>query len=104
MLRAVEVHDDEAPADSSDGAEDKRQRENRQFREMLEPLGLSVSEVAADGHCLFESLSQQLALTTSAAELSANDLRQTAADFMRAHKDMFLPFLLHDGGSPMTDS
>lgn len=70
--------------------ETERMEEERLLAERLAGMGLRVSEVKADGHCLFRAIGEQVCLEEP--EGGFWDLRRRAVAFMRAHPDDFLPF------------
>lgn len=86
--------------------------EAKKLNAKLDALKLSVKEVAADGHCLFRAVGDQLDLHTSslaalrALSLSSSSrhmaLRQLAANHMLAHPDEFAPFLTNADGDMLT--
>ena len=100
---------------SSEGERNQRRNKKRQskrdppseeeliqLRRQLAQLGRSLIEVDSDGNCLFHSIlvgingnDQALDALVSFRQgrVSANDLRQIAVDYMRAHEDKFSPFL-----------
>lgn len=64
-------------------------------------IGGSVKVIKGDGHCLFTALIDQLTLQSHTQGKLFNadtvsSLRQKASDYMRGHKDDFIPFLLDD--------
>jgi OTU domain-containing protein 6 len=95
--------------------------EERELRRQLRPLGLAISEIPPDGHCLYRSLEDQLrqlqvvaaaagaapatvaapgigeGAEPGAAAPSFMELRAQAADYMRRHADHFMPFVLEVG-------
>eukprot|EP01137_Pigoraptor_chileana_P013522 Opistho-2@67126 len=70
----------------------------------LNPLGLRTAEIPPDGHCLYNALSHQLATSGFPESLSFQTLRLRAADYLRSHRDDFMPFLSTDSGDPMCDA
>ena len=56
---------------------------------------LRVFEVAADGHCLYRSVADQLGDGSDFAEL-----RRTCADHMASHRDDFVAFVALDADDP----
>eukprot|EP00455_Lapot_gusevi_P011105 TRINITY_DN15108_c0_g1_i2.p1 TRINITY_DN15108_c0_g1~~TRINITY_DN15108_c0_g1_i2.p1 ORF type:complete len:186 (-),score=57.16 TRINITY_DN15108_c0_g1_i2:116-637(-) len=78
---------------------DDKEVENERLRKRLQPLGLTVSEVLSDGHCLYRALAHQLQLLQQPIAAPAfMTLRRLASEYMRAHPDDFLPFLTTDDG------
>eukprot|EP01083_Nonionella_stella_P090909 254084_1 len=83
---------------------DFRAVENETFSKILTPLGLRIKPISADGHCLFNSLVDQLVFNgvSMEKEPTALSLRQSAADYMRSRPDDFLPFLTDAEGDILT--
>ncbi|KAK3739770.1 hypothetical protein RRG08_028209 [Elysia crispata] len=72
------------------------------IKEMLKQRGLVLHEIPADGNCLYSALSHQL--STRSLDQSTEKLRQQTSEYMRSHRDDFLPFLTHpDSGDALTD-
>lgn len=72
--------------------ETDQELEEGQLHAKLEPLGLQVKEIQADGHCMYRSVEDQL--KRAGKETSYQDLRKQAADHMREHREEFMPFVL----------
>ena len=64
--------------------------EERLLAERLAGMGLRVSEVKADGHCLFRAVGEQCCPEEGGEGFWA--LRKRAVGFMRSHSADFLPF------------
>ena len=68
-----------------------------------------VYQVAADGHCLYNSIARQLELADQKSHdhtllplpTSYKELRSLAASWIRGHQDDFLPFLVNKSGDMM---
>ncbi|MEW5319647.1 MAG: hypothetical protein WDW38_010790 [Sanguina aurantia] len=110
--RESRVADEIRQCGPSDGAV-----EEAALRELLRPLGLTLREIRADGHCLYRALEHQLhshpstAPTSSSAAAAAaaatgspdqqptpaasgyQALRTMAANHIRANADGFLPYM-----------
>ncbi|XP_012944763.1 deubiquitinase OTUD6B [Aplysia californica] len=68
----------------------------------LKLRGLALHEIAADGNCMYNAVNHQLSCRN--LESSNKELREKTADFMRSHRDDFLPFLTHpDTGDMLTE-
>eukprot|EP00698_Gefionella_okellyi_P015397 TRINITY_DN4343_c0_g1_i1.p1 TRINITY_DN4343_c0_g1~~TRINITY_DN4343_c0_g1_i1.p1 ORF type:complete len:181 (-),score=27.64 TRINITY_DN4343_c0_g1_i1:527-1069(-) len=65
------------------------------IEEKLEKRGLILHEIPSDGHCLYEAISHQLSL--NGKSVAMKQLRSTAASYILAHKEDFLPFIAFDG-------
>ncbi|RKP30498.1 cysteine proteinase [Metschnikowia bicuspidata] len=74
---------------------DYRAMEEETIGKLLENRGLTVHEVQPDGHCLFRSLSDQLALRHD-IQVTVEELRRTAAQYIRGHRDDFIPYLFDE--------
>ncbi|EOA23266.1 hypothetical protein CARUB_v10017631mg [Capsella rubella] len=74
-----------------------RMVENQKLEKKLKPLGLTISEIKPDGHCLYRAVENQLANRSGGASpYSYQKLREMAASYMREHKTDFLPFFLSE--------
>ncbi|RID64795.1 hypothetical protein BRARA_D00043 [Brassica rapa] len=74
-----------------------RMVENQKLEKKLKPLGLTVSEIKPDGHCLYRAVESQLAnLSGCASPYTYQKLREMAAAYMRDHKTDFIPFFLSE--------
>ncbi|CAH8320880.1 unnamed protein product [Eruca vesicaria subsp. sativa] len=74
-----------------------RMVENQKIEKKLKPLGLTVSEIKPDGHCLYRAVENQLAnLSGVASPYTYQKLREMAAAYMREHKTDFIPFFLSE--------
>ena len=74
-----------------------RMVENQKLDKKLKPLGLTVSEIKPDGHCLYRAVENQLAnLSGGASPYTYQKLREMAASYMREHKTDFIPFFLSE--------
>jgi len=65
---------------------------------LLTPLNLTIREIAADGHCMYRALSDQLQLCAD-GQPPGDDylgLRLLAAKYMREHADEYMPFVVQD--------
>ncbi|KAL0725255.1 hypothetical protein Bca4012_039854 [Brassica carinata] len=74
-----------------------RMVENQKLEKKLKPLGLTVSVIKPDGHCLYRAVENQLAnLSGGASPYTYQKLREMAAAYMRDHKTDFIPFFLSE--------
>ena len=81
---------------------DPRRDESAALARRLAPLRLCVREVVSDGNCLFRAVAAQLpARSTPSSSPSA--LRRAAAEHIRSHLSLYLPFLTHEDGTSMTE-
>eukprot|EP00056_Hartaetosiga_gracilis_P001397 m.44718 g.44718 ORF g.44718 m.44718 type:complete len:291 (+) comp10620_c0_seq2:61-933(+) len=79
--------------------ESEQEIEHAVIMEQLSPLSLTISKIAPDGNCLFESVRVQL---PDADSVSVRSVREAAARHMLDHMDDFLPFLTTEEGDVMS--
>ncbi|XP_058200193.1 OVARIAN TUMOR DOMAIN-containing deubiquitinating enzyme 5 [Rhododendron vialii] len=84
-----------------------RMIENEKLEKKLEPLGLKITEIKPDGHCLYRAVEHQLAfLSGGSSPCTFQGLREMVAAYMRKNASEFLPFFLSenvtDGNSDNT--
>ncbi|KAE9460533.1 hypothetical protein C3L33_07575, partial [Rhododendron williamsianum] len=84
-----------------------RMIENELLEKKLEPLGLKITEIKPDGHCLYRAVEHQLAfLSGGSSPCTFQGLREMVAAYMRKNASEFLPFFLSenvaDGNSDNT--
>ncbi|CAL0308479.1 unnamed protein product [Lupinus luteus] len=83
-------------AEQSDTISD-RMVENEKLEKKLKPLGLSVTEIKPDGHCLYRAVEDQLAILSGGrSPYTYQKLREMVAAYMRNHSSDFLPFFLSE--------
>lgn len=79
--------------------------EEERLHALLAPLGLAVRDIPADGHCLYRAVAHQLTLpatnpgtaaATAGGGMTYQQLRTAAAQYIRAHPDEFVPFLMEE--------
>ncbi|KAG2183176.1 hypothetical protein INT43_006171 [Umbelopsis isabellina] len=92
---------DEAEKEA-DGQVDRGKLESDAIKELLVPMRLRVSEVPADGHCLYNAVADQLAKRYK-VQTDYKKLRKEAANYIRSHPDDFIPFLYKDDGGMYTE-
>lgn len=74
--------------------------EDKELASKLEPLGLTVSEVKPDGHCLYRAVEDQLSLISGGSSpYSYLELRKMVAGYMRDNSSDFLPFFLSENAA-----
>ncbi|KAJ2779906.1 OTU protein [Coemansia interrupta] len=59
--------------------------------------GLAVHEIRADGHCLYSAFADQIS-TYHGQPADFQTMRKRAAEYMRQHRDDFMPFMVTDTG------
>ena len=76
-----------------------REQEMQSLNALLVPKGMKVYEIAADGHCMFRAIEDQikyLDLSNSNQFLDRNmsflDLRSSVAKQLRSHSEKYSPF------------
>lgn len=72
------------------------------MNQILKLKGLTVHEVAADGHCLFNSIADQLR-ERRGIDKTVQQLRSEAAQHIRLHPDDFSPFLFDENTLTIRD-
>ncbi|KAF9084236.1 OTU domain-containing protein 6B [Mortierella sp. GBA35] len=75
--------------------------ERKAIEELASVMNVTVKDVTADGHCLYNAIADQLSQHYQ-TETSAKALRQGTAEYMRTHSDDFLPFLTNKQGDMMS--
>ncbi|KAH6596543.1 hypothetical protein BASA61_003471 [Batrachochytrium salamandrivorans] len=65
-------------------------------------MGLSIKEIPADGHCLYNALADQLYIVDPTSNMTFRTLRHLAATYMTDHQDDFMPFLTNNSGNMFT--
>ncbi|XP_063234009.1 deubiquitinase OTUD6B [Bacillus rossius redtenbacheri] len=80
-----------------------RNTEMQTIKRLLRARGLAVHEIPSDGNCLYAAVDFQRKLA-GLPHLGPERLRQAASQYLRGHRDDFLPFLSHpDSGEPLTE-
>ncbi|KAJ2778220.1 OTU protein [Coemansia javaensis] len=82
----------------AEGMADPAAAESEAIERLVVAQGLSIREVRPDGHCLYSAVADQLA-ARHGQQLSHLQVRQRAAEYMRAHRDDFVPFMAHEDGA-----
>ncbi|KAF7294975.1 OTU domain-containing protein [Mycena indigotica] len=76
--------------------------EEKDINRVCDELNVKIHEISPDGHCLFSAVADQLQLLSilPSAQATYAITRATAAAYMYAHPDDFIPFLpsAHDDG------
>lgn len=74
-----------------------RMIENEKLEKKLEPLGLKITEIKPDGHCLYRAVEHQLAfLSGGSSPCTFQGLREMVAAYMRKNASEFLPYFLSE--------
>ncbi|OTF69537.1 OTU domain-containing protein 6B-like protein [Euroglyphus maynei] len=85
-----------------DDIDSTRSVEMKKIESLLEERNLSLCEIPSDGDCMYKAIEHQLRLTRN-IDQTVDELRYQASDYIRQNKDDFLPFLLNDENSVVTD-
>ncbi|KAF9361306.1 hypothetical protein BGX34_007219 [Mortierella sp. NVP85] len=75
--------------------------ERKAIEELAQALAVTIQDITADGHCLYNAISDQL-LQHYNIEATVKELRRDTAEYMREHADDFLPFLTNKQGDMMS--
>ncbi|KAH9515524.1 OTU domain-containing protein 6B [Bulinus truncatus] len=79
-----------------------RQQEMVKIKAILKERGLTLYEIPADGNCLYNAISHQL--SSSNVQSTNEELRHKTSEYMRSHRDDFLPYLTNpDTGDMLTE-
>ncbi|KAJ1997996.1 OTU protein [Coemansia thaxteri] len=101
--RAEELRRMQSEAEKeAEGMVDVAAIESSAIDRLVANSGLKVRPINADGHCLYSAIADQLC-TYHSLPVSYSDMRSRAAQYMRAHRDDFMPFMAHDSGHPFSD-
>eukprot|EP00752_Nemacystus_decipiens_P006777 g6086.t1 len=82
--------------EKAEGGPDPRIIEMEVLQTQVAPRGCRVSEIKADGHCLYRAVAEQLGLTgrrEGLTEESYPEMRKEAARQLRSSPSEYLPFL-----------
>ncbi|GJJ71842.1 OTU domain-containing protein 6 [Entomortierella parvispora] len=91
---------DEAEKEAA-GQVNMNEVERKAIEELAQVMNVTVKDVTADGHCLYNSIADQLAQHYQ-KQTTVKALRHETADYMRENADDFLPFLTNKQGDMMT--
>ncbi|PIS57386.1 hypothetical protein CJI97_000423 [Candidozyma auris] len=84
------------------GETDYRAMEHEVMSKVLAANGLKIEEIKPDGHCLFASIQDQLK-ERGGVSVTVETLRREAAEYIRQHRDEFLPFLFDEETMQLRD-
>ncbi|ORX73561.1 OTU-domain-containing protein [Linderina pennispora] len=87
----------------AEGQVDLGQVESAAIDKLAERDCLLVHQIKADGHCLYSAFADQLNTYHNADALDYADMREKAAQYMRSHRDDFLPFMARDDGDMFSE-
>ncbi|XP_026989590.2 deubiquitinase OTUD6B [Tachysurus fulvidraco] len=76
-----------------------RYQESLKLTQKLSEKQLQIKEISSDGHCMYRAVEDQL--TGRVCSLNIQELRVQTAQYMRSHKDDFLPFLTNPSTGEM---
>lgn len=76
--------------------------ESTAIKEILKSSNMEIYNIPADGNCLYCAVNHQLEIT-GRETLTVSKLRKMTAEFMRQHKEDFIPFMYNDSEEPVND-
>jgi OTU domain-containing protein 6 len=82
--------------------EGPRTLEMNALKEVLKKIGLQLHNIPADGNCLYCAVNHQLE-TSGRETFTVPKLRKLTAEFMREHKDEFLPFMYNESDETVSE-
>lgn len=85
----------------ADGMVDFSSVETDAIERAIASESLCIHQIRADGHCLYSAFADQLAVAHGQTDTYSN-MRSRAANYMRNHRDDFLPFMAHANGDLFT--
>lgn len=77
--------------------------EQQAIKLALEDVGLQIYNIPADGNCMYCAIHHQLKVTGRDI-ISASELRKLTAEFIKQHKQDFLPFMCTESDEPMNET
>lgn len=80
---------------SEKNREGPRVIEMNSITKVLRELNLQIHNIPADGNCLYLAVNHQLQVSGKPT-YSVSELRKKTANFMRVHKDDFIPFMYNE--------
>ncbi|KAG9066810.1 OTU domain-containing protein 6B [Linnemannia hyalina] len=98
--QALKELQDEAEKEAA-GQVNMNEVERKSIEELANVMNVTVKDVTADGHCLYNAIADQL-LQRYQTETTVKALRHETAEYMKAHSDDFLPFLTNKQGDMMS--
>ncbi|KAJ1668545.1 OTU protein [Coemansia sp. RSA 1646] len=99
MKRMQEEAEQEA-----EGMVDMTAAETEAMNSLAASAGLSIKEIRPDGHCLYSAFADQMTTYHNQPSATHLDIRSRAAEYMRANRDDFLPFMTHDSGDMFSEA
>lgn len=72
------------------------------IKENLKQMGLQIYNVPADGNCLYCAINHQLEVT-GREKSDVTSLRKITANYIREHKEEFIPFMYSDDDGPVNE-
>ncbi|KAF9121857.1 OTU domain-containing protein 6B [Mortierella sp. 14UC] len=98
--QALKDLQDEAEKEAA-GQVNMNEVERKAIEELATVMNVTVKDVTADGHCLYNAIADQLSQHYR-TETDVKALRHETAEYMRGHSDDFLPFLTNKQGDMMS--
>lgn len=72
------------------------------IKEHLKGMGLQIFNIPADGNCLYCAINHQLSIT-GREKSDVASLRKLTANYIREHKEEFIPFMYSDDDGPVNE-
>ncbi|KAG0277409.1 OTU domain-containing protein 6B [Linnemannia exigua] len=98
--QALKDLQDEAEKEAA-GQVNMNEVERKAIEELATVMNVTVKDVTADGHCLYNAIADQLSQHYQ-TETDVKALRHETAEYMKGHSDDFLPFLTNKHGDMMS--
>ncbi|KAG0249537.1 OTU domain-containing protein 6B [Mortierella polycephala] len=98
--QALKELQDQAEVEAA-GQVNMNEVERKAIEELAEVMNVTVKDVTADGHCLYNAIADQLTQQHQ-TKASVKKLRQETAEYMRQNSEDFLPFLTNTQGDMMS--
>ncbi|KAG0214824.1 OTU domain-containing protein 6B [Mortierella sp. GBA43] len=98
--QAIKEIQDQAQKEAS-GKVNMNEVERKAIEELAQAMSVSIQDITADGHCLYNAISDQLVQHYN-VEASVKELRRDTAEHMRSNPDDFMPFLTNKQGDIMS--
>ncbi|KAJ1748492.1 OTU protein [Coemansia sp. RSA 1821] len=76
--------------------------ETQAVENLVASHGLRIQQIRPDGHCLYSAFADQIS-TYHDQPATHLQMRQRAAEYMRNHRDDFIPFMTHENGEMFSE-
>lgn len=84
--------EDEIKQQEQENLHGPRNKELQEISVKLKERGLAIFHIPSDGDCLYKAIAHQIS-ETKRKEVSVEELRKNVANYIREHKDDFIPFM-----------